>query len=146
MARKITVTKAELAALEELGYKSDCRPLLSLLAKARAAHAPVQVVDAPGLSLKAISDTMFELAPSRWAAHVAGNPSRHLRVLYDAGVTIEQVGTVARWLERQRWMKSRATLEMLAGHWSSWLSQATADQVAPPPSAVRRGPASFDEE
>ncbi len=137
-ARKITVTKAELATLR-LG-----KVPVSLLSKAEEAHQPR--TELPGISVKTIDTLMTLHSGGRWASFISGDPSRQLKQLHAAGVTEAQLETVAKWLSKQTWMKSRATLEMLSGHWASWFSQASAATKDVAVSPRRSGPATFNDD
>ena len=147
---KVSMSKKELEALRELldAFREGTNEPDSVLVKffKKAEQAFVTETAPAGISLAEISRLMAAGAPSKWAPHVAGNPARHLKMLHESGATDETVKTVAAWLERQTWMKSRVTLESLVAHWASWLSQATvaALEVVRPPR--RRGPALFEED
>jgi len=143
VARKISVTKAELAALREALHEivvMDTAHLRRLLAKAEAAHAePAVDPDQP----KGISVANFEAALQRTGgAKVV--PMGKLALggyivmghqLAQRGITVEQVEAVGTWLKKQAWLRDPVTAEGVLRKWGDWAGKALAKPVAPRRSA-----------
>lgn len=135
MAKKVTVLKAEEAALRDAlaalaldipGGHATLKGLAALLAKL---DAPKPEPKESGLPLSAIE---VALGYSKKYAPWLGNPARQLKTLHEANATLEQLERVARWADRQGWL-DRFTLQSVANSWGSWLSQAMAGPVAKGP-------------
>ncbi len=127
MARKVTVLKAEEEALRKaLGWLEQDQAALAVVTPLRALVAKL---DAPrpepaptGLGLP---EAERALATGKKYAKWWGNPSRFLKVLNEAGATLDQLEAVARWTNGQGWLHT-FSLQTVSNNWGSWLSQAMA--------------------
>ncbi len=132
MAKTVRILKAEEAALRlaiqalnevSLGLDGanhkELRTLMGLVAKL---DAPRPEPAPTGLGLP---EAERALATGKKYAKWWGNPSRFLKVLNEAGATLDQLEAVARWTNGQGWLHT-FSLQTVSNNWGSWLSQAMA--------------------
>ncbi|MBA2630535.1 MAG: hypothetical protein H0U84_05895 [Thermoleophilaceae bacterium] len=142
MARKITVTAAELSALrwlaERTGLHDDSkegaarmRHVAALLAKAEKAHAPVQRDETAVGSVAQMENALLAGAGVR-AAKMGRLTAREYvmltRDIQERQTTVEDMHVVSLWIRRQAWLRGKVTLDQVLRNWGTWLGRARSEQ------------------